>query len=230
MRTSVVTPAGLLAALAAAGQCAGATLEVSVADAEGKPIANVAVYAASHAPAENGATATDTAALTSSGLAKKATMDQRRGQFVPHMLVVEAGTEVTFPNSDSVSHHVYSFSPTKEFELPLYKGDLYPPVLFDQPGIVVVGCNIHDSMLGYIRVVETPYFAVTNEQGVALIEDIPSGEYAVEVWTPRVRPTELPAAQHVVVASGAATADVRISGRLAAAHAHGTSSLTWERY
>ncbi len=70
--------------------------------------------------------------LRDSGSAPTATMDQRRGQFVPHMLVVQAGTEVTFPNSDSVSHHVYSFSPTKEFELPLYKGDLYPPVVFDQ--------------------------------------------------------------------------------------------------
>ena len=226
MRTSVVTPTGLLVALAGAAHCAAATLEVSVADAEGKPIANVAVYAKSHAPVEDAAAAV----VASPALAKKATMDQRRGQFVPHMLVVEAGTEVTFPNSDSVSHHVYSFSPTKEFELPLYKGDLYPPVLFDQPGIVVVGCNIHDSMLGYIRVVETPHFAVTNELGVALIDAIPSGEYAVEVWTPRVRPAELPAAQHVVVVSGAATADVRISGRLAAAHAHGTSSLTWDRY
>jgi plastocyanin len=206
MRTSVVTPAGLLVALAAAAHSAAATLEVSVADAAGKPIANVAVYA------------------------KNATMDQRRGQFVPHMLVVEAGTEVTFPNSDSVSHHVYSFSPTKEFELPLYKGDLYPPVLFDQPGIVVVGCNIHDSMLGYIRVVETPYYAVTNERGVARIDGVPSGEYAVDVWTPRVRPADLPAAQHVSVASDAATAKIRISGRLAPAHAHGASSLTWDRY
>ncbi len=218
MRTTVVMPAGLLVALAGAAHCSAATLEVSVVDGDGKPIANVAVYA------------TSPAAAARSGSAPTATMDQRRGQFVPHMLVVQAGTEVTFPNSDSVSHHVYSFSPTKEFELPLYKGDLYPPVVFDKPGIVVVGCNIHDSMLGYIRVVETPHFGVTNEQGVALIDAIPSGDYAVEVWTPRVRPAELPAVQHVAVASGAATAEVRITGRLAPAHAHTTSSLTWDRY
>ena len=134
---------------------------------------------------------------------------------MPHVLVVQTGTEVTFPNSDSVSHHVYSFSPTKAFELPLYKGDLYPPVVFDKAGIVVVGCNIHDSMLGYIRVVDTPHFAVTNEQGVALIDGIPSGDYGVEVWTPRVRPAELPAAQQVAVASDAAKTQVRITGRLA---------------
>ena len=218
MRTIVVMPVGLLVALAGAAHCSAATLEVSVVDGDGKPIANVAVYA------------TGPAAAARSGSASTATMDQRRGQFVPHMLVIQAGTEVTFPNSDSVSHHVYSFSPTKEFELPLYKGDLYPPVVFDQPGIVVVGCNIHDGMLGYIRVVDTPHFAVTNEQGVALIDAIPSGDYGVEVWTPRARPAELPAVQQVAVASGAATVEVRITGRLAPAHAHNTSSLTWDRY
>ena len=94
-----------------------------------------------------------------------------------------------------MSHHVYSFSETKTFELPLYKGDVYPPVLFDQPGIVVLGCNIHDGMLGYVVVVDTPHFARTNEQGVALIDGVPNGDYAVTVWTPRVRPASLPPAQ-----------------------------------
>ncbi len=158
-------------------------------------------------------------------------MDQQNHQFVPHVLVVRTGTAVTFPNSDNVSHHVYSFSPTKPFELGLYKGNVYPPVVFDKPGIVVVGCNIHDSMLGYIRVVDTPHFAVTNEQGVAVLDAVPSGNYAVDVWTPRVRPEALPAALHVAVANnGTAAAEIHITGRLAPAHAHGRSSLTWERY
>ena len=113
-------------------------------------------------------------------------MDQQKGQFMPHMLVVQSGTAVDFPNSDNVSHHVYSFSKTKTFELPLYKGDVYPPQVFDQPGIVVLGCNIHDGMLGYIVVVDTPHFALTNEQGVALIDDVPNGEYVLQSWTPRV--------------------------------------------
>jgi hypothetical protein len=137
---------------------------------------------------------------------------------------------VKFPNSDSVSHHVYSFSPTKPFELGLYKGNVYPPVVFDKPGIVVVGCNIHDSMLGYIRVVDTPYFAVTNEQGVALIDGVPSGDYAVEVWTPRVRQPSLPAPEHVAVVAGSVSAEIRIAGRLAPAHPHGGGALTWDRY
>ena len=202
-----------------------ATLEVSVVDGQGKPIEHVAVYATSSSGGQSTATAAAGAASR-----PKAIMDQQGHQFVPHMLVVRAGTEVTFPNSDDVSHHVYSFSPTKPFELPLYKGDVYPPVVFDQPGIVVVGCNIHDSMLGYIRVVDTPHFAVTNEQGVALLDGMPNGDYAVEVWTPRVRAADLPAAQHVAVGNASVAAEIRIAGRLAPAHSHGSGSLTWDRY
>jgi hypothetical protein len=129
-----------------------------------------------------------------------------------------------------VSHHVYSFSKTKTFELPLYKGDVYPPEVFDQPGIVVLGCNIHDGMLGYVVVVDTPHFGVTNEQGVALIDGVPNGEYVMHAWTSRVRSESLPAAEPVAVADGTAVVEIRITGRLAPAHAHGASSLTWERY
>jgi plastocyanin len=219
MRTTVVL-SGLLAALAGAAHCAAATLEVSVVDEQGKPLADVAVFATSHGvPATAGA-----------GRAPAAIMDQQAHQFVPHVLIVRTGTAVTFPNSDNVSHHVYSFSATKPFELGLYKGNVYPPVVFDKPGIVVVGCNIHDSMLGYIRVVDTPHFAVTNEQGVALIDGMANGDFAVEVWTPRVRAEALPAPQHVAVASASVAAEVRITGRLAPAHAHGGGSLTWDRY
>ena len=157
-------------------------------------------------------------------------MDQQKGQFMPHVLVVQSGTAVDFPNSDNVSHHVYSFSKTKTFELPLYKGDVYPPMVFDQPGIVVLGCNIHDGMLGYVVVVDTPHFALTNEQGAALIDGVPNGEYVLQAWTPRVRSESLPAAEHVAVADGTAAVEIRIMGRLAPAHAHGSSSLTWERY
>jgi plastocyanin len=222
MRTTVVLSTGLLAALAGAAHCAAATLEVSVVDEQGKPLADVAVYATSHGA--TGAAAAEPAPA--------AIMDQQAHQFVPHVLVVRTGTAITFPNSDNVSHHVYSFSPTKPFELGLYKGNVYPPVVFDKPGIVVVGCNIHDSMLGYIRVVDTPHFGVTNEQGVALLDGMPNGDYVVETWTPRVRAETLPAPQHVAVADASASvaAEIRITGRLAPAHAHGGGSLTWDRY
>lgn len=227
MRTTAIRYAGLLIAFSGAVECAAGTLEISVVDEQGKPIEDVAVYAMPQASGERLETIS---AAVGPGPTPTATMDQLRHQFVPHLLVVQAGTEVTFPNSDDVSHHVYSFSPTKTFELPLYKGDLHPPVRFEQAGIVVVGCNIHDGMLGYIRVVDTPYFAVTNEQGVALIDRVSSGDYTVAVWTPRVRPADSPAPLPVAVGSGALIAEIRITGRLAPPHAQGASSLTWDRY
>ena len=229
MRTTVVLSAGLLTALGAAAHCAAATLQVSVVDEAGKPLADVAVYATAGHAAEHGTTGAAAAALGSTP-APAAIMDQQNHQFVPHVLVVRTGTAVTFPNSDNVSHHVYSFSPTKPFELGLYKGNAYPPVVFDKPGIVVVGCNIHDSMLGYIRVVDTPHFAVTNQQGIARIDAVPNGAYAVEVWTPRVRAESLPAAAHIAVAKDSVATEIRITGRLAPAHGHGGGGLTWDRY
>jgi len=201
----------------------GATLEVSVIDEQGRPIENVAVYAM---PAD-GLTAEPVAT------APAALMDQQRLQFVPHLLVVQAGTSVTFPNGDDVSHHVYSFSDTKTFELPLYKGEVHPPVVFHDAGVVVLGCNIHDGMLGYIVVVDTPHFARTNGRGIASLEVLPGNVYAVSAWTPRVRPSGLPPAQQVAVTESAANAgaiEIRVSGRLAPPHEHSASSLTWERY
>lgn len=217
----------LLVALAATAQSMAATLEVSVIDEQGRPIENVAVYALpAHGAGEHGAT--DTAVAHA---AAPAVMDQQNLQFMPHLLVVQSGAMVTFPNGDDVSHHVYSFSEAKSLELPLYKGNVYPPVLFDRPGVVVLGCNIHDGMLGYVVVVDTPHFARTNEQGVALIDGVPNGDYAVTVWTPRVRSTSLPPAQPMTVTQqGTVAAEIRIGGRLAPAHQHSASSLTWNRY
>src|SRR5262245_2837966 len=101
MRTTVAWSAGLLVAFSAATQCVAATLEVAVVDEQGKPLENVAVYASAQGAAA-------TAASTTKGARPTAIMDQQNHQFVPHVLVVQAGTEVTFPNSDNVSHHVYS--------------------------------------------------------------------------------------------------------------------------
>lgn len=210
----------LLLALAVALPARAATLEVAVVDEQGRPIEGVAVYAL-----RAGGAAAQPAATTPT-----AVMDQQGLQFVPHLLVVQTGTSVTFPNGDDVSHHVYSFSETKKFELALYKGDVYPPVVFDDAGIVVLGCNIHDGMLGYIVVVDTPHFAQTNERGIALLENLPSGDYAVSAWTPRVRPSGLPPAEQIAVTDSRNALEIRIAGRLAPAHAHGASSLTWDRY
>jgi plastocyanin len=115
----------------------------------------------------------------------RAVMDQRKSAFVPGVLPVQAGTRVEFPNSDQIRHQVYSFSRAKPFELPLYAGSDAPPVLFDRPGVVVVGCNIHDFMIGYVVVLDTPYFGKTGGDG-GLAVDAPAGRYRLQVWHPRL--------------------------------------------
>jgi len=81
---------------------------------------------------------------------------------------------------------VYSFSPAKRFELPLYAGEPAQPVVFDKPGVVVLGCNIHDWMVGYVYVSDSPYFAKTDRDGKALIVELPPREYVVRVWHPQM--------------------------------------------
>jgi plastocyanin len=114
--------------------------------------------------------------------ARTAIMDQIDKQFVPHVLAIAAGTEVRFPNRDQIHHHVYSFSRVKSFDLPLSKGEEAAPVLFDTPGVVKVGCNIHDWMMGVILVVPTPFFVTTDDGGAFVLRDLPAGEVTVAAW------------------------------------------------
>jgi plastocyanin len=114
----------------------------------------------------------------------QAVMDQKGLAFVPDVLVLPVRSSVAFPNSDAVSHQVYSFSGAKTFQLPLYRGRPYPPVVFDQPGVVTLGCNIHDHMLAYIVVTRAPHFGRTDEQGRWVSPDLPAGRYLVRVWHP----------------------------------------------
>jgi hypothetical protein len=97
---------------------------------------------------------------------------------------------------------VYSFSPARKFELPLYKGTEAPPVKFDKPGVVVLGCNIHDWMLGYVVVLDTPHFAMTDASGRARVENLPPGTYAVRVWHPRLADADVPPPRTVTIAAG----------------------------
>lgn len=122
-----------------------------------------------------------------------AVMDQVQKQFAPAVLAVRTGTEVSFPNSDDIRHQVYSFSPAKRFELRLYKGTPSAPVRFDKPGVVVLGCNIHDWMLGYIYVTDDPWFAVSDASGKVQIDKLPAGRYRMTLWHPQL-PELLPQA------------------------------------
>lgn len=109
-----------------------------------------------------------------------AIMDQLDKAFVPFVLAIQPGQEVNFPNSDDIRHHVYSFSQTKPFELKLYSGMPNQPLMFEKAGIVVLGCNIHDSMVGYIYVAEQPVL-ITDAQGLV---NLPDNIDTVMVWHP----------------------------------------------
>ncbi len=113
---------------------------------------------------------------------------------MPAMTVVQTGTEVSFPNNDTVRHHVYSFSPAKVFELKLYAGVPSKPIVFDKPGVVILGCNIHDLMAAWVVVSETPWFGLAGADGRAQVENVPAGSYKLRVWHPAMPVnTEAPA-------------------------------------
>jgi hypothetical protein len=114
-------------------------------------------------------------------------VEQFDREFVPYVSVIQTGTAVAFPNRDPIAHHVYSFSPAKSFEIKLYTGRSPGEVRFEKPGVVTLGCNIHDWMIAYILVVSTPYFARSDEQGIARLRDLPAGPYELRVWHPMQR-------------------------------------------
>jgi plastocyanin len=219
MRATLNVVGGLLLAgfisLAGATERANAQFVVRVLDSNGDPVSDAVVWtpAADSGPAP---------------AASRVVIDQVDKQFVPQLSVIRAGTEVQFPNSDSVSHHVYSFAHPNNFELPLYKGDVRPTVQFDNPGIVTLGCNIHDAMLGYIVVVDTPYFGITDAEGyvdlsVALL---PAAD--VSVWSPRLNPAR--PLQAEVVSRERRAATVQVGARQKNAPHPAQSSLAWEDY
>jgi len=113
---------------------------------------------------------------------QKAVMDQRNLMFVPEVLIVQTGTAVDFPNSDQVRHQVYSFSGAKKFELALYAGRPQAPVTFNHVGMVTLGCNIHDNMLGYIWVTDSPWYGQSNASGRLQLHDLAPGEYTLRIW------------------------------------------------
>ena len=113
-----------------------------------------------------------------------AEMRQQNTLFEPFVLPVRVGTSVSFPNLDEARHHVYSFSSAKPFELRLYGKDVSNSIIFDNAGIVALGCNIHDNMLAYILVTESPIYLKTNVSGDAVFQGLENGSYDVSVWHP----------------------------------------------
>jgi plastocyanin len=138
----------------------------------------------------------------------QAVMDQVSLRFSPDLLVIPVGSTVIFPNTDTVSHEVYSFSPAHPFQLPLYRGKPYPPEHFTRAGLVTLGCNIHDDMLAYILVTDAQYFGITDAQGQWRQKDLARGHYRIDIWGPRLRESAEALQREVVV--GAEPAQVSI--------------------
>jgi plastocyanin len=130
-----------------------------------------------------------------------AIVDQINLAFVPNLIVIPLGSTVEFPNTDSVSHQIYSFSTTKRFQLPLYHGKPYPPVHFDQAGVVTLGCNIHDNMVGYIFITDAAYFGRTDKSGAWTATNVPRGTYRVSLWHPLLRDS-VASLEHDVIVAG----------------------------
>lgn len=177
--TRALAALGMLLVCGGAAPVRAGVAEVHLRDLDGHPVEDAVV---SLFPAQASAVP---AAPAPEG-PRDSSMDQRDQQFAPHVLAVQRGTAVHFPNSDQIRHHVYSFSEAKRFELRLYSGVPAEPVIFDRSGTVVLGCNIHDDMIGFVRVVDTPWFAKSGANGVARIERVPAGRYRVELWHPRL--------------------------------------------
>lgn len=136
----------------------------------------------------------------------KAEIGQRERQFTPQLLIVQTGTSVSFPNFDTVRHHVYSFSPIKVIDIKLYSGTPAEPVVFDKPGVAALGCNIHDKMSAHVIVVDTPTFARTDDKGQASF-DLPPGTHAVKAWhAAQKSPTTLQSIRLEVPAGGGTSA------------------------
>lgn len=166
-------PRLLFLALLVALPISAATLTVDVRNARGAAVADAVVYAV-----PDGRTLP---------LAKRtAVMDQKNRTFIPHVLAVQTGTAVKFPNSDDIRHQVYSFSSAKQFQLPLYKGTPANPVVFEKSGVVTLGCNVHDRMSAYIVIVDTPFFATTGKRGRVEMNSMTAGKYTLHVWYPEM--------------------------------------------
>ena len=153
---------------------AASAYEVRVVDQNGNPLADIVVTDAKGLTREPTTTPPQ-------GAAPKVSINQIDKQFVPNVLVIQRGTQVDFPNNDTVLHHIYSFSKAKSFEVPLYKGALPSPIKFDEPGLVVLGCNIHDQMIGHILVVDSENFAHSDNDGRVSLEGTPE---SIALWQP----------------------------------------------
>ncbi|MET0371033.1 MAG: methylamine utilization protein [Sphingobium sp.] len=150
------------------------TVSIEVRGVDGKPLAGAVVQV-------------ESARASAPRIGGPYSVAQKDIAFQPRVTIVPAGASVSFPNRDRVRHHVYSFSPAKKFELKLYGHQESHSVTFDRPGVIALGCNIHDSMTGFIIVTGTPFAAQTSAAGRVVFDDVPAGAVTLKVWHPSIR-------------------------------------------
>lgn len=168
-----------------------AGLAVEVLDAAGDPVEHAAISLYAEF------------ALDSTPAARTGVIDQQDRQFRPWVSAVTVGDRVVFANSDEITHHVYSFSPTQRFSFRLQSGERHPAMTLDRSGVVVLGCNIHDWMIGYILVSDGSRAATTDGAGMARFTNLPAGRWQVVVWHPGLAESERPESQIVELRSRA---------------------------
>lgn len=188
------------ALLCAAVPTRAASLQILVQDGSGQPLPGAVVYLESR----------EAAALAKP--LQGAEISQANRQFDPRVRVVTLGTSVQFPNRDTVRHHVYSFSEARRFERKLYTGTAAEPVVFDKVGIAVLGCNIHDTMVAWVVVVETPYFGRSGADGKARLDNVPPGNYRLRIWHEAMPVGAAPIDQAQGIASAGAAVTVKMQG------------------
>lgn len=194
--------AATLMAVAIVPGAMAATVSVDVRGADGKPMAGAVVLIDTpHTP--DGPVKFD----------YKYEMAQQNITFVPHVVIVPVGATVTFPNRDTVRHHVYSFSRAKKFDLKLYGRDETRSVTFDKAGVVALGCNIHDTMSGFVVVTDTPFAAQTDATGRATVSGVPAGLARIRLWHPAMRASEGMQTQGVTIPASGLSASYTIRGR-----------------
>jgi len=189
-----------------AGSAQAADLTVAVRDRDGKPVSNAVVTVYPNGQPTKGPIKFEWPYRVA----------QQNIQFTPFVLIVPVGAEVSFPNLDKVRHHVYSFSGGNRFELKLYGHQESRSVRLPEVGAAAIGCNIHDQMVGFIKVVDTAYAAKSDAKGVAVIHGVPDGPVVARVWHPYLRAarneTTLPLAALHGAARETATIELRPGG------------------
>src|SRR5258706_12135714 len=200
---------------AVCGSAAATTFTAEVNDQDGRPVANAVVVLV----------ADSKASIPAPRLAAEKTIDQRGETFIPLVTIVPKGGHVIFANNDQTTHQVYSFSPVKQFEITLARGEKSPPIAFDSSGVAALGCNIHDHMIAYAFVAESPWAVLTGSDGRGTISEVPPGSYEAQVWHPKLPPGRTIPSLKASVSGDTTrlTVTIRLLSASTMSHGHGGS-------